>query len=50
MSWDISDGTPTLSDISEDFKPAFIGTKTEIIKQILEVVPSAYFLIHLGGN
>jgi len=48
MSWDIfvqdlPRDAKTVADIPDDFKPAVIGARSEIISMIKEVVPTANF-------
>ena len=48
MSWDIfvmdlPRESRALEDIADDFEPAPIGRRSEIIRQILEVAPLADF-------
>jgi len=40
---DLPEGAKTLEDIPDDFRPAFLGKRSEIIERIIEVVPGADF-------
>jgi hypothetical protein len=48
MSWDLfvqnlPEGVHSVDDIPDDFEPPVIGKRSEIIRRILEVVPTADF-------